>query len=67
MSAQVELKGCPFCGGKPFMYKWVTQSLWSSNEVTFSQVECRECDISGQSFCDDPDGEEAAEFWNTRY
>ena len=66
MSNREDLKPCPFCGGEACQSKWQTESYWSSNIVWFSQVACTECEVAGQSFCDDPDGDEAKEFWNTR-
>ncbi|MBB76610.1 MAG: hypothetical protein CMJ75_19055 [Planctomycetaceae bacterium] len=63
---QEELKPCPFCGGEARLDQRVTQSLWNSSDAVFSHVACDECDISGQDFCDDPDGEEAIEWWNRR-
>jgi Lar family restriction alleviation protein len=57
---------CPFCGGKARLDQRETQSLWNSSDATFSHVSCDECDIHGQDFCDDPSGEEAIEWWNTR-
>ncbi|MGV0190889.1 Lar family restriction alleviation protein [Pseudomonas aeruginosa] len=61
-----ELLPCPFCGGEARLDQRVTQSLWNSSDAVFSHVACDECDISGQDFCDDPDGEEASEWWNRR-
>tara|TARA_R110001592_G_scaffold111372_6_gene308511 strand:+ start:24501 stop:24815 length:315 start_codon:yes stop_codon:yes gene_type:complete len=61
-----EMKPCPFCGSEARLDQRVTQSLWSSNDAVFSHVTCDDCDISGQDFCDDPDGEEAIEWWNRR-
>lgn len=61
-----ELMPCPFCGGEARLDQRTTQSLWNSSDAVFSHVACDECDISGQDFCDDPDGEEAIEWWNRR-
>ncbi|MGA4640593.1 Lar family restriction alleviation protein [Stutzerimonas stutzeri] len=61
-----ELKPCPFCGGEARLDQRTTQSLWNSSDAVFSHVACDECDISGQDFCDDPNGEEASEWWNRR-
>ncbi len=61
-----ELKPCPFCGAEARLDQRVTQSLWNSNDAVFSHVACDECDISGQDFCDDPEGEEAIDWWNRR-
>jgi Lar family restriction alleviation protein len=66
MTDTIEVKPCPFCGGEARLDQRVTQSLWNSNDAVFSHVDCDECDISGQDFCDDPDGEEAIEWWNRR-
>lgn len=57
---------CPFCGGEARLDQRETQSLWNSSDAIFSHVTCDECDIHGQDFCDDPDGEEAIEWWNRR-
>lgn len=61
-----QLKPCPFCGGEARLDQRTTQSLWNSSDAVFSHVACDECDISGQDFCDDPNGEEASEWWNRR-
>lgn len=66
MTAPIELKPCPFCGGEARLDQRVTQSLWNSGDAVFSHAACDDCDISGQDFCDDPDGEEAIEWWNRR-
>lgn len=63
---QTELRPCPFCGGEARLDQRQTQSLWNSDDATFSHVSCDDCDIHGQDFCDDPAGEEAIEWWNTR-
>lgn len=61
-----KLLPCPFCGGEARLDQRVTQSLWNSDDAVFSHVSCDECDVHGQDFCNDPDGSEAAEWWNTR-
>lgn len=61
-----ELLPCPWCGEHPRLDRRQTQSLWSSDEATFSLVICDECEVSGKDFCDDPDGEEAIDWWNSR-
>lgn len=61
-----ELLPCPFCSGEARLDQRTTQSLWNSSDAVFSHVACDECDISGQDFCDDPNGEEASEWWNRR-
>lgn len=66
MSTEQDLMSCPFCGGKARLNQRVTESLWNKNDAVFSQVSCEECEISGQDVCDDPDGEEAIEWWNRR-
>lgn len=66
MGDELKLLACPFCGGDARLDQRVTQSLWNSSDAVFSHVACDECDIDGQDFCDDPDGSEAAEWWNTR-
>ena len=65
MSNQV-LKPCPFCGGVARLDQRETESLWNHNDATFSHVSCEDCEIVGRDFCDDPNGEEAIEWWNTR-
>jgi len=65
MNSQV-LKPCPFCSGSARLDQRETESLWSHNDATFSHVSCEDCEIEGRDFCDDPNGEEAIEWWNTR-
>lgn len=63
MSA-AELKLCPFCGGKASVGHYETESLWSHDQVTYTQVGCSSCDIE---FSSEPGYEvEAPEAWNTR-
>ncbi|MEE4460764.1 Lar family restriction alleviation protein [Azotobacter chroococcum] len=57
---------CPFCGGKAELHQRETESLWSHNQVTWSQVGCRECECVGADCCEDDDGSEAVAHWNTR-
>lgn len=57
---------CPFCGGEARLDQRQTQSLWNSGDATFSHVACDDCGIQGNDFCDDPSGDEAIEWWNTR-
>ncbi|QQE90232.1 Lar family restriction alleviation protein [Azotobacter chroococcum] len=57
---------CPFCGGKAELHQRETESLWSHNQVTWSQVGCCECECVGADCCEDDDGSEAAAHWNTR-
>lgn len=60
----VELLGCPFCGGEATLSTYETESLWSHNRVTYTQVGCEECNYS---FATEPGFEmEAPERWNTR-
>lgn len=57
---------CPFCGGKAELHQRETESLWSHNQVTWSQVGCCECECVGADCCEDDDGSEAVAHWNTR-
>lgn len=66
MNTEAKLLPCPFCGSAARLDQRQTQSLWSSDEVWFSHVCCDECGTCGNDFCDDPNGEEAIEFWNRR-
>jgi Lar family restriction alleviation protein len=60
----MELKPCPFCGGEASTSTHETESLWSHNIVTYTEVGCDEC---GVSFSSEPGFEvEAPQLWNTR-
>jgi hypothetical protein len=57
-----DLKPCPFCGGEASRNTYETESLWSHNIVTYTQVGCDECDIH---FASEPGFEvEAPAAWN---
>lgn len=59
-----ELKPCPFCGGKPSIRTFLTESLWSHDQVTYTAVGCGECEIE---FSSEPGYEiESPEAWNRR-
>jgi Lar family restriction alleviation protein len=49
MSEPIKLLPCPFCGVTPFVRYYQTESLWSHNIVTYTAVECRECNFSFSS------------------
>lgn len=57
---------CPFCGSNAELHQRETESLWSHNQVTWSQVGCCECECVGADCCEDDDGSEAVAYWNTR-
>lgn len=57
---EVELKPCPFCGGKAELIRW---SIWEGSEIT-DFVQCTECTADGKHFHDEPDKAIAA--WNRR-
>jgi Lar family restriction alleviation protein len=62
--AQEALKPCPFCGGEAQVSTFETESLWSSEQVTYTKVSCDECDIAFQT---EPSHEiQAAKAWNRR-
>jgi Lar family restriction alleviation protein len=67
MNVPLDEKGllpCPFCGGEPSVSTYETESLWSHDQVTYTKVECPECDIA---FNSEPGYEvEAPEAWNRR-
>ena len=52
-----ELKPCPFCGGKPFIYY-----SGSPSNGTFAEVICKECGCQTQRML----YSEAIEAWNRR-
>lgn len=55
---------CPFCGGEARLRTYETESLWSHDQVTYTQVGCEECDYH---IATEPGYEmEAPERWNTR-
>jgi Lar family restriction alleviation protein len=55
---------CPFCGAKPHVSSYGTESLWSHEQVTYTRIGCDECDIA---FNTEPGHElQAAEAWNRR-
>lgn len=55
---------CPFCGSEPHVTTYETESLWSHNQVTYTKVECPECEIA---FHSEPGYElEAPDAWNRR-
>lgn len=55
---------CPFCGSEPHVSTYETESLWSHDQVTYTKVECPECEIA---FHSEPGYEtEAPEAWNCR-
>ena len=55
---------CPFCGGDATLRQYETESLWSHDQVTYTQVGCEECDYH---IATEPGYEmEAPERWNTR-
>lgn len=59
-----ELKPCPFCGREPSVSTYETESLWSHNIVTYTKVQCDECDIA---FNTEPGHElQASDAWNRR-
>lgn len=59
-----DLLPCPFCGGAPRVSTYETESLWSHDQVTYTQVSCPECEIS---FHSEPGYEvEAPAAWNRR-
>lgn len=50
MSLSPELKGCPFCGSPAARSTFVTESLWSHDEVEWLSIGCSgDCDFSMQS------------------
>ena len=60
----VALKPCPFRGGEPRISTYETESLWSHNQVTYTKVECPDCEVSFQTEPGyDP---EAIDAWNRR-
>lgn len=60
----VDLLPCPFCGGAASLRTYETESLWSSNQVTYTSVGCDECDCR---FATESGFEvKAPEQWNTR-
>lgn len=61
---KVELKLCPFCGGEPSVSTYETESLWSHDIVTATEIGCGECDVH---FATEPGYElEAPAAWNRR-
>ena len=59
-----ELLPCPFCGSEPSVSTYETESLWSTAEVTYTKVQCDDCDIS---FNTEPGHElQAIAAWNRR-
>lgn len=59
-----ELLPCPFCGCEANLSTYETESLWSHNIVTYTQVGCEEC---GYFISSEPGFEvEAPGRWNTR-
>jgi Lar family restriction alleviation protein len=55
---------CPFCGGEATISTYETESLWSHNTVTYTQVECETCDFQRAT---EPGHElEALDWWNMR-
>lgn len=58
------LKPCPFCGGKAKVRIYETESLWSPNQVTYTQVGCESCDY--QRATEPGYDPEAIPWWNTR-
>lgn len=61
---KVDLKPCPFCGGEPSVSTYETESLWSHDIVTYTEIGCGECDVH---FATEPGYElEAPAAWNRR-
>jgi len=58
------LAPCPFCGGEATVRTYQTESLWSHNVVTYTQVGCEECDY--QRATEPGYDPEALVWWNTR-
>lgn len=59
-----DLLPCPFCGGKASVSQYQTESLWSHDQVTYTQVGCGECDYH---IATEPGYEmEAPVRWNAR-
>lgn len=60
-----ELLPCPFCGGEPSVSHYETESLWSHNKATYTQIGCDDCNIY---FSTEPGYDpEAITAWNTRH
>lgn len=59
-----DLKPCPFCGGKASVSTYQTESLFSHDIVTYTNVGCDDCDFNLSS---EPGFEvEAPDLWNRR-
>ncbi|MGJ7508667.1 Lar family restriction alleviation protein [Variovorax sp. GT1P44] len=60
-----DLLPCPFCGGKASICKSKGESLWSHDIVTWTHVECSECESQTRPTCPgwEPD---AITTWNRR-
>jgi len=58
------LAPCPFCGGEATVRTYQTESLWSHDVVTYTQVGCEECDY--QRATEPGYDPEALVWWNTR-
>ena len=45
MGEGVALKPCPFCGGEADVSFYETESLFSHDQVEYTQVGCDDCDV----------------------
>lgn len=55
---------CPFCGGEARESKYLDESLWSHELVTWYSVSCPACDYQ-MTQCKDHD--ELVKYWNRRH
>lgn len=64
LPGEEKLKSCPFCGGEANVWNYDTESKWSRDIVTVTNVGCAECNFHLDS---EPDEEpQALSAWNRR-